>query len=254
MAELDTIAEYLNERLAVRGTPDYPGALNGLQLRNSDGKVVAKVASAVDASLPVVEAAVAGGADLLIVHHGLFWQGARRIDGPFFRKIKSAIDGGLAIYSAHIPLDVHDTYGNNILRANAIGLSACRSFFPWKGIELGLRCSVSLPLSELVEKVENAVGGPVHVCQAGPGKVRKIALITGGAGAEIIKVAAEGVDTFITGEGPHWSYTEAEELGINVIYAGHYATETFGVRALARHVADRYKIPDSEFIDHPTGM
>ena len=253
MAKLDLIVNDLQKRLRVDSVPDYGGAVNGLQLRNASGKVT-KVAAAVDASLPVVEAAVSAGADLLVVHHGMFWQGAQKIDGAVFTKLKCAMDAGLAIYSSHLPLDIHETFGNNILLARACGIKVkSADFLPWKGIAVGRKFAHATTLKNLTKRVEKAVGGPVHVCAAGPTKTKVIGVATGGAGSEVYAAAEAGVDTFITGEGPHHSYTSAEELGINVIYAGHYATETFGVRAVAKYVARKYKVKQT-FIDHPTGL
>jgi len=254
MAKLDKLCDYTAKLLDIGTVPDYGGALNGLQLRNLSGEV-SKIAAAVDATLPVIGRAVEEKADLLLVHHGMFWQGAQRIDGAVFERLHTAMAAGLAVYSVHIPLDVHPVYGNNALLAKACGLEKLEPFFPWKGIQLGLRTTASaqVQLRTLVDRVENAVGGPVHVCQGGGVKVGNAGVITGGAGSEIYTVAGQGVDTFITGEGPHWSYTSAEELGVNVIYAGHYATETFGVRSLAEHLADKFKL-EHAFIDHPTGL
>lgn len=253
MATLDAIRRYLDELLRIDALPDYPGALNGLQLEGA--RSVKTVGAAVDASLPVIEEAVASGVDLLLVHHGMFWSGAQRLEGAAFRKLKLAIDAGMAIYSAHLPLDVHGTLGNNILLGQAVGLKPKMAdpFLDWKGLQIGLAWNTSGTLRGLVDRVEKAVGGPVHVCAAGPERVRRLGIITGGAGGEVAAVAAAGIDTFLTGEGPHWSYTAAEELGINVIYAGHYATETFGVRALAERVAGRFRAT-AVFIDHPTGL
>ena len=251
MADLDSIITHLDQRLNIASIPDYPGALNGLQL---DGRAeVSKVAAAVDASLPVVREAVADGVDLLIVHHGMFWSGAQPIVGGLHEKLKLALDAGMAIYSCHIPLDVHPLWGNNAILAKSIGLVDTESFFDWKGIKLGLRGELGGSLSELAEKVEAAVGSGVHLCSAGKAEAGLVGVITGGAGSEINAIAAEGIDTFITGEGPHWSYTAAQELGINVIYAGHYATETFGVRALATHLAEEFGVGQT-FLDHPTGL
>lgn len=251
MASLQDIVAFLDTELLIAAIPDYSGAVNGLQLEN--GGSVTKIAAAVDASLPVVEAAVAEGADLLIVHHGMFWQGTQPLTRAFYRKIKTAMDAGLAIYSAHLPLDVHPVLGNNILLLQAIGFSPGGTFFDWKGIRLGLVAEAEIGRAELVERLENAVGGPVHLCPGGPEIVRKIGLVTGGAGSEVSSCAAAGIDTFITGEGPHWSYPLAEELGINLLYGGHYATETFGVKALAARLAEDHGIPWT-FIDRPTGL
>lgn len=248
------ISDYLAEGLQIAEIPDYPQALNGLQLANGGGEVK-KIVAAVDACLPVVRESIERGADLLLVHHGLFWQGAQRIDGSVYEKLKLAMDAGLAIYSAHIPLDVHAEFGNNALLGRALDLGESETFFPWKGIQLGLRYTPSPAMARdtLRDRVAAAVGAPVHLCPGGPETVARVGIITGGAGSEIYAMAEQGVDTFITGEGPHWSYTSAEELGVNLIYGGHYATETFGVKALAAHLAERFAV-DWDFVDHPTGL
>lgn len=251
MAKLKTICAYLEKHLRLGEIPDYPNALNGLQLENGGG--VRKIVAAVDACLPVVREAVARQGDLLLVHHGMFWQGARRIEGSQYEKLKLAMDNNLAIYSAHIPLDVHPVSGNNVLLAKAIGLKNLKPFFAWQGIQLGLRSLIQTSRADLVARVEAAVGGEVHLCPGGPEQVSRVGVVSGGAGAEIHTAAGEGIDTFVTGEGPHWSYTAAEELGVNVIYGGHYATETFGVKALAKHLAAKYSL-EWEFVDHPTGL
>jgi len=250
-SRLDDLVARADEWLQVGEIPDYPQALNGLQFSN--GGTVTRIAAAVDACLPVIKAAVARGADLLVVHHGLFWSGAQRVTGAVYEKTRLAVQHGLAIYSAHLPLDVHPDLGNNALLARALGLTEVEPFFAWKGIQLGLQAASGLPLSELESRLRTATGSLVHVCPGGPDPVRRIGIVTGGAGAEVAQAAREGVDTFITGEGPHWSYTLAEELGVNLLYGGHYATETFGVKALAARLAVEFDVP-WEFIDHPTGL
>ncbi len=250
---LDVVVAAMNRELRVADIPDYANALNGLQLA-STGKEVRRVAVAVDACETIIRQAVTAEADLLLVHHGLFWSGLQQLEGAAFEKLRVAIEGGLAIYSAHLPLDVHPTLGNNACLARALGFTKTTPFFPWKSILLGLRATVSLDRDALVAKTRAAVGGGrVHLCPGGPQCVRRVGLITGGAGAEIAAAAAEGIDTFITGEGPHWSYTLAEELGVNVLYAGHYATETFGVQALAGWLEKKFGLP-SVWLDHPTGL
>mgnify|MGYP002737745050 CR=1 FL=1 len=251
MAELADIVAYLDQELRTGAIPDYPGAMNGLQLAN-EGKVD-RVVAAVDASLPVIEKAAAGGPGLLVVHHGMFWQGAQPVTGAFYKKLKTAMDAGLAIYSSHLPLDVHPAFGNNVLLAQSVGITDMEPFFEQKGQYLGVKGKWSGTLDELANAVGIAVGGKVHKCPGGSRNVSRVGIVTGGAGSEVAKAAAEGVDVFLTGEGPHWSYPLAEELGINVLYAGHYATETFGVCALAERISGNFGIPSS-FIDHPTGL
>ena len=251
MASLDDLVSYLDHELKTTSIPDYPGAVNGLQLIN--GGEIGRIVAAVDASLPVIQQAADGGPGLLLVHHGMFWQGVQPVTGAIYRKLKIAMEAGLAIYSSHIPLDVHPEWGNNILLARAIGLKNPEPFFDYKGIFLGIRGSWDGSRNELREVLESILRKKVHVCPGGSDRVNQVGVITGGAGSEVAKVAGSGVDAFVTGEGPHWSYPLAEELGLNVFYGGHYATETFGVRALAKSISVKLGIP-WKFLDHPTGL
>ena len=251
MHKLDKIIAYLDQELKIKQIPDYPGAINGLQLRGK--KNINKVGAAVDAALPVIQEAAKENIDLLLVHHGLSWGGAQRIDGALYKKIKIAMDSGMAIYSSHIPLDVHKRFGNNVLFAKSIGLTKGIPFLDWQGIHTGLRFDVEMNRSNLLKKIEKALKNKIHIAPGGPAKIKKLGIITGGAGTYVDAVAKEGIDTFITGEGQHHTFTQAEELGINLIYAGHYSTETFGVTALANHLARKYKLK-KQFIDHPTGL
>ncbi|MEI6871177.1 MAG: Nif3-like dinuclear metal center hexameric protein [Verrucomicrobiota bacterium] len=250
MAILSEISTYLGDLLCIKTTGDYPQALNGLHLEN-DGNVT-RIAAAVDACEAVLVEATKREVDLLLVHHGLFWNTAP-FTGGMYRKMKAAIQGNLAVYSAHLPLDVHPLYGNNALLANAIDLINLQPFFPSKGQPVGLIGQCTVSRSALLQKLASVLGSPVHLCPGGPEFPKCVGVITGGAGSEVAKVAAAGVDTFITGEGPHWSYTLAEELGVNLFYGGHYATETLGVKALASHLSEHFDLP-WEYIPHPTGL
>lgn len=251
LASLRELCAYLDDLLRVGAFADYPNALNGLQLEN--GGTVCRLGAAVDASGHTVGEAAKRGVDLLLVHHGLFWSGLQPMIGGQYRQWKRAFDAGLAVYSAHLPLDAHLELGNNALLCQALDLGATTPFFDFKGTKIGLRASVSLDRVELGSRLEAAVGGRVLLCPGGPVQVREVGVITGGAGAEARAVAGQGIDTFITGEGPHWTYALAEELGLNLFYGGHYATETFGVKALAAHLGARFGLP-WEFIEHPTGL
>ena len=141
----------------------------------------------------------------------------------------------------------------NVLLGRLLGLERLEPFLALKGQPAGLVGETKMRLSQLQERLEAAVSGKVHLCAGGPEQVCRVGVVTGGAGSEVARAAAEGVDTFVTGEGPHWSYTLAEELGVNLLYGGHYATETFGVKALAEHLSARFALP-WEFIEHPTGL
>ena len=251
MNKMDKIVTYLDNTLKNDDIPDYPGAINGLQLRGTSK--ILKVGAAVDAALHVIEKAIKSKVDLLIVHHGLFWGGAQKIDGALYKKIKLSMDAGMAIYSSHIPLDVHPKYGNNVLLAKALGLRKGTPFLDWKGIKIGLKYNSKIKRKTLIRKIEKTLNVKVHLAPGGKEEVKKIGIVTGGAGSMIESVANQGIDTFITGEGAHHTYTLAEELGVNLIYAGHYSTETFGVKALAHHIAEKYNLKEA-FIDHPTGL
>lgn len=250
MVFLEQISAYLDEYLRIGEVSDYGQAMNGLQLENKG--VVHRIAAAVDGCEAVMRSAVEQEVDLLLVHHGLFWN-TTPITGAMYRKVRGAIEGNLAVYSAHLPLDIHPKVGNNVLLARALGLKHLKPFMAVKGQPAGLMGSCSVSRESLQAHLSSILGSPVHVCPGGPAKPRNVGVVTGGAGSEVARAAAAGVDTFITGEGPHWSYTLAEELGVNLLYGGHYATETFGVKALAAHLSKRFKLP-WVFIDHPTGL
>ena len=252
MKKLAPIVSSLDSLLRTAEISDYPGAVNGLQIANS-GKV-SRIVAAVDACESVIFEASSVKGTLLIVHHGLFWNGAQPVTGAFRRKIKAALDGDLALYSSHLPLDLHPKFGNNALLAKAIGLTSCSPAMVLKGNAVGIMGTIKPTSRDRFSTIlSKAVGGKVHLSPGGPPTIRKVLVVTGGAGGEVAQAAALGADAFVTGEGPHWSYTAAEEAGINLFYAGHYATETFGVKAVAAWISGKTRLPWS-FLDHPTGL
>jgi dinuclear metal center YbgI/SA1388 family protein len=169
------------------------------------------------------------------------------------RQLQLAFATDMALYSAHLPLDIHPKVGNNAQLVGALGLKSVQPFLEEKGQPVGLKVRVSLSRRELVRKLQKALNGPVKVFDFGPKQIRAIGVVTGAAGSEIYRVADEGIDAFITGEAPHWAAVAAEELGMNLLLAGHYATEVFGVKALAAHLSKRFRVP-WDFIDRPTGL
>lgn len=251
VANLSQIVSYADEHLRIREIDDWPNALNGLQVENSGA--VTKIGAAVDSSTRTIENAIERGVNFLVVHHGLFWPGLQPISGGRRRMLEQIFQSDLALYSAHLPLDVHSVLGNNAQLASSLDFENTEPFFETKGRPIGLRIETQISRDELSRKLEESLGGPVKIFAAGPAQIHSIGLITGGAGSEIYAVAREGIDTFITGEAPHWAAIAAEELGINLLLGGHYATETFGVKALAAHLSERFNLP-WEFIDSPTGL
>jgi len=250
-ASLIEIVSYCDRLLRTTEVGDYDGAANGLQVQNS-GRV-GKIAAAVDGSLATIELASAAKANLLVVHHGLFWGPSHPWTGKRFTLLQALLKADLAVYSSHLPLDAHPRLGNNAQLCDALGFTRLRPFFASHGQTIGFQVQTQVGRDKLTQLVKRATGTEPRVIPGGPDICRRIGVVTGGAGGELKVAVVEGVDTFITGEGPHWTYALAEELGLNVIYAGHYATETFGVKALAEHLSKRFKVP-WVFIDHPTGL
>lgn len=248
---LATLVRYCDRLLRTAEVGDYAGAVNGLQVENSGS--VSRIAAAVDASLATVKLARAAQADLLLVHHGLFWSTSHPWTGKKYELLQSLLTQDLAVYSSHLPLDLHPRLGNNAQLARALGFKTGVPFFPSHGQYVGLQTTAAVPRETLTARLATATGHQPLCIPGGPEICRRIGIVTGGAGSELKLAATAGVDTFITGEGPHWTYALAEELGLNVFYAGHYATETFGVKALAAQLARKFHLP-WVFLDHPTGL
>lgn len=252
--KLESVLQYLDGWLQVAEHPDYPTALNGLQVGGPPD--VRTVATAVDASEASIHAAAELGADLLVVHHGLFWSGLEPIVGRHQRRLQAIFDAKMALYSVHLPLDSHLEVGNCALLGRAIGLEIRGRVGQYKGRDIGVWGPVdeALSISGLEDRVSAAVGGgPVRSLPGGPAEIRTVGVLTGG-GASFVKEAAEaGLDAFVTGEGAHHTYFDAAEFGIHVLFAGHYATEVFGVRAVGEHLTERFGL-ETHFIDQPTGL
>ena len=249
--KLESLLQYLDQYLEVEDFPDHESAHNGLQVEGPTE--VERVAVAVDASEAVILEAVDQGVDLLIVHHGLFWDGRTRVTGPRFRKLRSLIQGSTALYGCHLPLDAHVQVGNCAVLCRELGWEPAGRFGSYQGREFGWWCEVDSERDALATYVEEVVGGPVRVIPGGPEHVYRVGVVTGAAASLIPEAAAFGLDALLTGEGSHHTYNDAMEFGVNALYAGHYATETWGVKALAAHIEDRFGIP-WEFIDAPTGL
>jgi len=250
-ASLAAIVQHCDRLLHTREIGDYDGAVNGLQMENSGA--VTRLAATVDASLATIRTAIAANADLLIVHHGLFWSKPQPWTGKKFELIRLLVEHNLAIYSSHLPLDAHPKLGNNALLAAALGLKNLKPFFASHGQTIGFQSRTRIARAELAKKLARATGMEPKVIPGGNEICSRIGIVTGGAGGDLAQAASEGVDTFITGEGPHWTYALGEDLGLNVFYGGHYATETFGVKALAAELSKKFNLP-WKFLDHPTGL
>lgn len=249
---LDTLVRYLDEYLRVaEEVADAPEALNGLQVGNSGD--ITRLAAAVDVCEATVRMAVEQRADCLLVHHGLFWGGLRPLVGPAYRRVAALIKGNVALYAAHLPLDRHPEVGNNSVLARLLGVKVRGEFGSYHGAPIGIWGEYSGKRDELSWSLTKALGSAPRLLPFGPERVQRVGIVTGAGGSLIPQAAAAGLDTYVTGEGQHWTFFDAEELGLNVFYAGHYATETVGVKALAEQLSKKFDIPWA-FLDHPTGL
>jgi dinuclear metal center YbgI/SA1388 family protein len=254
---LAEIAAFIDGLLDIANVPDYPGAMNGVQVENQSE--IESVATAVDFSGAAVDGAIGVGAGLLIVHHGMFWGGAQPIIGHRYRRIRALMDHDIALYSAHLPLDVHAKLGNNVLLADQLGLRPTGGFASYQGRAIGVSGSTEMSTKALADRAAELSARFGGTLVTTPIDAKRLTLTWGicsGAGADsstLREAAARGIDTIIVGEGPHYTAVEARDLGIVVLYIGHYATETFGVRALGEAVGAQFGI-SSVFIDAPTGL
>jgi len=246
-----SIVQHCDRILRTEEIGDYPGAANGLQVENPG--TVSCIAATVDATRTTVKMAIDAGADLLIVHHGLFWAPSHPWIGKKYELLQLLIQNNLAVYSSHLPLDAHPKLGNNAQLCTALGLKHLRPFFVSHGAPIGFQTRKKISRVDLMKRLARATGSTPSLLPGGGETCERIGVVTGGAGGDLKQAAAEGVDAFITGEGPHWTYALAEDLGMNVFYGGHYATETFGVKALAAELSRKFKVPWT-FLDHPTGL
>lgn len=257
MIALAECVRCLDELLKPADTPDYDRAKNGLQLQNTGA--VTRVAVAVDYCLEAVQGAANAQANLLLVHHGMFWSEPQSIVGSRYDRLRAAIQHDIAVYASHLPLDVHPTLGNNALLADALGLVPDRPFGTFKSIAVGTSGASGLLTAELVSRVRafaEPLGSRVVSTPFSAGRrCARWAIVTGaGASSETLREAAAAeVDTLIVGEGPHHAAVEARERDIVVVFAGHYASETLGVQALGRELNRRFGLPWS-FVHVPTGL
>jgi len=246
----DELVEYLDTYLQIDQFPDM--SPNGLQVEGKSR--IRHIGYAVDASVETIEAASNAKAEMLIVHHGLWWGRHEQIVGNMHRRIAALIKGTLSLYAAHIPLDAHPEVGNNVELARLVGLTVERGFGLYKGVEIGVLASQSkaVSLKTFVSRITKALGAAPEVLAFGPSEVKRVGIISGGGASEAENAARMGCDTLFTGETSHSAYHMAKEAGVNLVFGGHYATETVGLAALRRHLESRYDVAGT-FISVPTG-
>jgi dinuclear metal center YbgI/SA1388 family protein len=245
------LVRYLDEYLSIGLFSSFDPSLNSLVVGGPD-KEVAKIAFAVDACQRTFELALEWGADMLIVHHGLYWGRPMAITGSHYSRIKTLLDGNLDLYAAHLPLDAHPSVGNNAVMASLLGLMDIQSFALFKGVAIGFKGNLPKPLT--AQEISDVLGftKPV-ILPFGPEAITSVGIVSGGASDDVHTALREGLDCFITGECEHQVYNDCLEQGITMIGGGHYESEVFGVQALADHLASLFGV-QILFLDNPTGL
>lgn len=245
----DRLVEFLDRELQIATVADY--SCNGLQVEGT--AKVKRVGLAVDACRATFSGAVEQGCDMLIVHHGIIWGGLQSIRGACYRQVRFLIEHGLNLYAAHLPLDLHSTFGNNAGLAALLNLKRTVPFGLHKGVTIGYEGSLprATALDAIVETLCRGLDTECTVLPFGKKTVKRIAIVSGGGADELAQAIEKGVDLFVTGEPDHKNYHEALEAGINVVYAGHYHTEKPGVQAVGRALTKQFTL-ETVFVDVPT--
>jgi dinuclear metal center YbgI/SA1388 family protein len=247
----DDLVRWLDDTLAIHDFEDP--SLNGLQVEGVDE--IAKVAVAVDASLSTFEQAAEVGADMLIVHHGLFWGGAEPVRGMMGRRLRFLLERDINLYAAHIPLDAHRELGNNWGLARILGMAELAPFGTWAGMPIGVKGVFPnrISLRDLADTIEKELGESVLVHAGGSMEVGSLGIISGAAARDVATAADEGLDAFLTGEPKHDVFHVPFERGVNALFAGHYMTETVGVNLLKDRIREEFGLA-TEFLLLPTGL
>ena len=246
------LVTYLDTYLQIADIKDY--GPQGLQVE-TDNTEIKRIALAVDTAPAVIAAAADWEADMLLVHHGVLWRTVERIAGPLGERVRLLLKRDINLYAAHIPLDAHPEVGNNVELARLFGVDVTARWGAPTGVPLGVIGPVagSPPLAQLVQQIERQLNNKARVLAYGPDRVGTMAIMSGFGAEDVAEVKALGADTYLTGETSHANYWAAADHGLNVIYAGHYATETVGVQALGRHLAAKFSL-EVKFFDFPTEM
>ena len=247
----DEAVAYLDRYLNVAAIPDVSN--NGLQVQGIED--IQRVALAVDVCVQAIERATALGAQMLIVHHGLFWGQPRMLVGPHYQRVRALLDAGISLYASHLPLDVHPEVGNNVQLAHLLGWEIEGTCGEYHGTPSGMAARLPAPRSreQVISHMKNRLGVQPTVWPFGNDIIQRVAIVSGSAARLIDEVAAGGFDLYLTGETSHAYFHEAQELRLNVAYGGHYATETWGLKALGRHLQQACEL-ETAFIDIPTGL
>ncbi len=244
------LISYLDNYLQIDAIADY--GPQGLQVETNHTEIK-QIATAVDTSSDTIKAAAAWQADILLVHHGIFWRTVEPIRGPLGERVRLLLSNNINLYAAHLALDAHPEVGNNAVLAKMFNLAITDWWFEAGGVKIGVLGNVETNINALLQNVSTQLHTQARLLAHGPQEVRRLAIVSGFGADRVAEVKRLGADTFITGETSHANYWAASDYGINVIFAGHYATETVGVQALGQHLAKKFNL-ETQFFDFPTGM
>ncbi len=251
--DIEKVVNWLGDVLMLKDFLQSDDSLNGLQIARKN-RDVRKMAFAVDACKETFERAVQAGADMLFVHHGLFWGKPIAITGVHFDRVAFALEHDLALFAAHLPLDAHPVFGNNAAMADVLGLVNREPFGRYHGVDIGVTGELEVP--KTLQEIRAVLGFPAHSTLLPFGdveEVRTVAIVSGGAAMSVNEAISRSVDLFITGEALHQIYHECQEHHIHFMAGGHYTTEVFGPRALGEYAGKELGI-ETQFIDVPTGL
>ncbi len=246
------LTQYLDDYLQIDEFDD--ASQNGLQVEGPEE--VTKVAFAVDVCQASFDQAIDAGAQFLVAHHGLFWKDPLRLVGPHYRRVRTLMEGNCGLYGVHLPLDAHPEVGNNAELARGLGLQDPHPFAEYHGQKIGVAGELNPPVEipALIGRLVQILHvPPLRVLAHGPEEAKHVGCISGGAASMIDEADEAGLDTYLTGETSHTFFHQAQERGLNVLFCGHYATETLGVKALARHLETKFEL-ETVFLNVPTGM
>ncbi len=249
--ELYELVNYMDDYLKINEVDD--ASINGLQVEGK--RDIKKICLGVDSSLEIFKEVSKRKADLLIVHHGIIWGGLKSIRGFVKERISYLLENDISLYGAHLPLDLHQEVGNNIQLTKILNLCDPVPFGSYRGVKIGYKGKYenSKNLKEICKNLENCLSAKVESFEFGPQNISSVGIVSGGGASAFEDCIKEGLDLFITGEPSHVIYHTAKEVGINLIFAGHYATEKLGVMALGKKIEDKYGVK-TDFIDIPTGL
>jgi dinuclear metal center YbgI/SA1388 family protein len=254
MVRLEEFDRRVRELLSLDEYAGADSSLNGIQV-GRQGEEIQRAAFAVDACLETIERAAEWGAQLLFVHHGLFWGVPLAVTGVHYRRLRALLNADCALYAVHLPLDLHPELGNNAGLARTLGLSQLEPFGAYRGLKIGWKGRFAEPRS--LEAVARLIaGGSTDTPQTlpfGPAEIHSVGIVSGGAAKEALQAIDEQLDLFVTGDADHTVYHHCLEGKINVIFGGHYRTEVWGVRLLAERLAGEMEL-ETRFLDVPTGL